>query len=101
MDPGAFETRASLDPSKAIKLKDPVFWCGRPRAGWIVTVLQVVESENLQEVTIQLTARLALAGRLNAENKRPYSICYNSGSYPYFSKLLLTCCLPYGPTTVE
>ena len=44
---------SSLDLSKATKLKDMVFFCGRS-IQWITTTVKTAKSENLQQITITL-----------------------------------------------
>ena len=41
-----------LDLSKATKLKDVQFRCGRPNIQWITMALQSIESKNLQQIII-------------------------------------------------
>jgi len=46
----------SLDLSKATKLKDVEFRCGKPDIQWIIMALQTIESKNLRQITIDLYA---------------------------------------------
>jgi hypothetical protein len=41
-----------LDLSKATKLKDVEFLCGRPNIQWIGTALKSIKSKNLQQIFI-------------------------------------------------
>ena len=41
-----------LDLSKATKLKDVEFRCGKPNIQWITMALQSIESKNLQQIII-------------------------------------------------
>jgi hypothetical protein len=45
--------RPSLDFSKATKLKELVFYCGKPNVQRITMALQTVQSKNLQQITIR------------------------------------------------
>jgi len=44
----------SLDLSKATKLKDIVFSCGKSDVRWITTTIQTATSKNLQQITVSL-----------------------------------------------
>ena len=44
----------SLDLSKATKLRDVEFRCGKPDIRWITMALQTIESRSLQQITIDL-----------------------------------------------
>jgi hypothetical protein len=41
-----------LDLSRASKLKDVEFRCGRPNIQWITMALQSIESKNLQQIIV-------------------------------------------------
>ena len=55
MDTGASGV-PSLDLSKATKLKDVEFRCGKPDVQWITMALRTIESKTLQRITIDLYA---------------------------------------------
>jgi hypothetical protein len=51
-----------LDLSKATKLKDVEFRCGRPNIQWITMTLQSIESKNLQQIIIHCSFYLPKPG---------------------------------------